>query len=87
MSEKAIGAGNQQEKPNDYESKHQRIRELLGDAYHQEKIDAIVAGNLDFDKIMAEIENIRSSTNPVQRRRYINDWYKSHKAELEMFGK
>ena len=39
---------NQQERPNDYDLKHQRMKELLGDAYNQEKIDAIVAGNFDF---------------------------------------
>ena len=78
---------NQQERPNDYDLKHQRMKELLGDAYNQEKIDAIVAGNFDFEKIMKEIKEIPISTNPVQRRQHINQWYKSHKEELEMFGK
>ena len=79
---------NQQERPNDgYEKGHRRMRELLGDAYSQERIDAIIAGNMDFDKILAEIEKIPSTTDPVQRKDNIDSWYKSHQEELDMFGK
>ena len=79
---------NQQERPEDhYARNHALIKGLLGDTYNQEKIDAIVAGNMDIDKIVEEVKNIPSSTNPVSRRKNISAWYKSHQEELDMFGK
>jgi hypothetical protein len=69
-----------------YNLLHQRIAERLGDAYNQEKIDAI-AGAIGFDKVEEELKTIESYTDPVENARRINEWYVSHKDILDMFRK
>lgn len=66
-----------------YDAAHKHISGLLGEAYNQDKVDAI-AGEIGLVKVLEEVEAIRSSTNPEERRRYVNDWYKGHKVEEEL---
>jgi len=68
-SEKAFGADNQQE----------RAREILGSAYQPKEVEKILAsvgeGAID------ALNDVRTSTNPVQRRKYLNDWYRRFKTK------
>ncbi len=82
--EKKVGLQQGESVGQQYEKAHARIKELLGDAYNESKIDTI-AGVMGFEQVLREIGQIRSSTNPIQRRRYISDWYKSHKEILKAF--
>lgn len=68
-SEKVPGAENQQE----------RAKEILGSAYQPQEVEAILAsvgeGALD------ALDGVRTSTNPVQRRKYLNEWYRQFKTK------
>ena len=68
-SEKVFGADNQQE----------RAKEILGSAYQPKEVEEILAsvgeGAID------ALDDVRTSTNPVQRRKYLNEWYRQFKTK------
>ena len=80
-SDKAVGADNQQERSVGGDVAltmfRERAKELLGDAYTKEKVDAILnsdpSKNID---MMSELNDAANTTNPVERRRNFNAWYK-----------